>query len=288
MDGSTGPSTISWRYRFDSAVMSNDGAYGVMYEKLGTKGLVLHGNKCIREINRSYYHADVYEYPIAIVNLPGCVVGLAHCPEEYNRLELEEIVSGNKLSLRLGESPDFFHSRLRVSPDGDYLLSAGWVWHPLDFIQLYSIHDALKHPEHLDEPLPMSLPDELFEVNAAEFQADGTLLLVSKGETAGSTPAYVAQYGVKEGTVRRISALESIPGTVMPVGLDHFVGFYEHPKLFEVSTGKIIHTWPDLNSGNQSSSIISRHEHLPQLALDSAGKRFAVADASGITVVELE
>src|SRR6266702_1999029 len=198
----------------------------------------------------------VYEYPIAILELPDGVVGLAHCPEGYNRLEIEEIESGDKLTLRPGESPDFFHSRLQVSPDGAYLLSAGWVWHPVDVIHVFSIHDALKCSEHLDKPIPLSLPDEIFEVNAATFQDNNVLLLVGKSESDESSASFVAQYQIKEEKVEQMCSLESVPGTIMAVGRDHFVGFYEHPKLFEISTGKVVRSWPELSSGKQNSSII--------------------------------
>jgi hypothetical protein len=287
LDGSTVPTHICWADRFDAAIMSRDGTYSVIYEKLGTKGLVLRGNKLLREINRSFYQAEVYEYPIAILNLPTGAVALAHCPEAYNRLEIEEIESGNKLTLRQDESPDFFHSRLQISNDGAYLLSAGWVWHPLDRVLLFSIHDALRHPNHLDNPIRMNLPDELFGVNAAAFHGDNALLLVGNAEDDVSAPTYIAEFKLKEGAVTRKCALESVPGTIMPVGPDHFIGFYEHPKLFEISSGKVIRSWPELNSGKQNSSIIWHHEMPPPLALDTTRRRFAVADASNITVIQL-
>jgi len=287
MDGSSVPAVINWAYRFDSAIISYDGTYRIIYERLGTKGLVLRGNKCLREINRSFYQAHAYEYPVAILNLSDGAVGLAHCPEEYNRLEIEEIESGKKLTLRPGKSPDFFHSRLQVSSGGAYLLSAGWVWHPIDHIRLFSIHDALKSPDHLDKPIKLKLPDDLFEVNAAAFQGDGQLLLAGKGEEEDPAPGYVAQYQIKEGIVKVKCSLESVPGTIMPVGQDHFVGFYEHPKLFEISSGKVIQSWPELSSGKQNSSIIWHQEQPPPLALDPAGKRFAVAGKDAITVIHL-
>ena len=285
LDGSTVSAGIYWAYRFDNAIMSHDGAYSVIYERQGTKGLVLRGNKFLREINRSFYHAQAYEYPIAILNFPDGLVGLAHCPEEYNRLEIEEIESGKRLTLRPGESPDFFHSRLQISTDGAYLLSAGWIWHPLDLVHLFSIHDALEHADHLDKPIPMNLPDELFAVNAAAFQSNDTLLLAGNAEDSDS-PTYVAEYRLKEGAIARKSVLHSVPGTIMPVGRDHFIGFYEHPKLFDIASGNVTQSWPELNSGKQKSSIVWQ-EVPPPLALDAANKRFAVADANGITVIQL-
>ena len=66
LDGSAFDSRICYAYRFDAAVASPNGQFAVIYERLGTKGLVLHEGKVLREINRSFYHADVYEYPICL------------------------------------------------------------------------------------------------------------------------------------------------------------------------------------------------------------------------------
>lgn len=288
LDGSTVRSSIRWAYHFDRAIASSNGNYQVIYEALGTKGLVLKGNKLIREISRSFYHADVYEFPVAILNLANGVVGLAHCPEEYNRLEIEEIESGIKLTARPGESPDFFHSRLQTSTDGKYLLSAGWVWHPLDCVQLFSIPDALNHPGHLDGSLPVDLPQELCGVSACVFQGNNSLLLAGRDEFKDKAAYYVAQYDIKEARIKTKSELQTLPGTIMPVGDDHFVGFYECPKLFEISSGKIIQSWPELDSGKQTSSIIAGNQApLPPLALDPERHRFAVANPKSITVVQL-
>jgi hypothetical protein len=80
LDGRERPSPVHYAYRFDAATASPDGRYAVIYERLGTKGLLLHDGKCIREINRSYYHADAYEYPVALFRDAGGRLLLAHCP----------------------------------------------------------------------------------------------------------------------------------------------------------------------------------------------------------------
>ena len=56
---------------------------------------------------------------------------------------------------------------------------------------------------------------------------------------------------------------------------------------FEISSGKIIHSWPELNSGKQISSIIGQRDQPPPLALDPENKRFAIASEKEITVVLL-
>ena len=58
---------------FDHAVSSPSGQYAVIYAGLGTKGLLTRNDEMQREINRSYYHADAYEFPLALVRLKkGC------------------------------------------------------------------------------------------------------------------------------------------------------------------------------------------------------------------------
>ena len=100
--------------------------------KAGNKGLLLHDGRIVREIDRSFYHAEAYEYPVALFNDPEGRVLLAHCPGNYCGVELEEAETGRPLTASTDRKPsDFFHSRLAASPHGKRLLSAGWIWHPL-------------------------------------------------------------------------------------------------------------------------------------------------------------
>jgi hypothetical protein len=150
LDGTSSDATVNYAYRFDRAIASTSGKYAVLYEQLGTKGIILKQGKIIREINRSFYHAHVYEYPIMFLKFPEGTEAIAHCPDHYNVIEIEEVESGKRLTTRTGESADFFHSRLQVSPNGKYLMSAGWRWHPWDYIQIYNVEQALENPETLD------------------------------------------------------------------------------------------------------------------------------------------
>jgi hypothetical protein len=95
----------------------------------------------VRELNRSYYQAAKYRYPVALFTMQDGRTGLVHCPFEYNRLDVEDALTRRLLTV--GESPeraDIFHSRLMVSPSGRYLLSAGWVRHPVDVVVVYDLH----------------------------------------------------------------------------------------------------------------------------------------------------
>ncbi len=97
LEGKVYGSIVRYAYRFDAAVVSPSGEYAVIYERLGTKGLVLKQGKPIREINRSFYHADAYEYPIVLFKLPDGREVIAHCPDHYNQLEIEELENGKRL-----------------------------------------------------------------------------------------------------------------------------------------------------------------------------------------------
>ena len=96
LDGSNKQATIAYGYRFDAAAVSPSGKFAVIYEKLGTKGLVLQNRRPIREINRSFYHADAYEYPLALFSLPEGREVMANCPERYNVLVIDELAMGER------------------------------------------------------------------------------------------------------------------------------------------------------------------------------------------------
>ncbi len=77
LDGRTIPRKVYYAFRFDAAVTSPSGQYVVIYERLGTKGLLLCNGSIVREINRSYYHANAYEYPICFAKLD---ISRSKCP----------------------------------------------------------------------------------------------------------------------------------------------------------------------------------------------------------------
>ena len=111
----------------------------MLYTEGGTKGLVREAGRVLREINRSYYHANDHEHPIAPGRVPDGREVLVHCPDHYTKLELEELASGRRLTERLGRGADVFHSRLSLSPDGQRLLSGGWVWHPVTVVEVVDL-----------------------------------------------------------------------------------------------------------------------------------------------------
>src|SRR5262245_16140267 len=79
LDGSTRERAVGYSYRFDAATASPSGRDAVIYERLGTKGLLLREGNIVRELNRSFYHANVYEYPVCLFNLSSGREVIAHC-----------------------------------------------------------------------------------------------------------------------------------------------------------------------------------------------------------------
>src|SRR5580698_3080289 len=119
VDGEIGHARISYAYPFDAAAASPSGEFSVIYTRLGTTGLILQRGKILREINRSYYHADTYEFPIALIRLETGREVMVHCPDDYNRLEIDDLATGERVSGSTSRKPwDCFHARLAGSPDG--------------------------------------------------------------------------------------------------------------------------------------------------------------------------
>jgi hypothetical protein len=298
MDGTSEPSRFFYAYKFDAAVAAPSGRFSVLYTRLGTKGLVLDADgRAVREVDRSYYHAHVYEYPVAFFALPDGRDVLAHCPREYNQIEFELADTGEPLTNRHERHPDdCFHSRLATNPSGTRLLSAGWVWHPFDVVALYDVGPCLADPTRLDDvsDLPLSVDAE---ISAAAFADDDTLVVASAtdGETFETAepdapalrPGMVAVLDLAAGSTRSLAQLEETAGTLLPVGGGQVVGFFDHPKVIDLATGRVVHRWPDLKTGRQLSSIIHHVGPLPPLALDPVRRRFAVASDKTVTVISL-
>jgi len=79
-------SKYHYAFSFDGSITSQDGQYAFIYKRLGTKGILLKNGEILREINRSYYQAEVYEYPAAFITFENKTY-LAHCPIDYCQLD---------------------------------------------------------------------------------------------------------------------------------------------------------------------------------------------------------
>jgi hypothetical protein len=289
----------------DAVVSTPDGHWAVVFPRTGTQGTVLERGRVVRSIARSSYQAAAYEYPACLWRSAGRVL-LAHCPDEYNRIEIDDAETGERLTRAHAElrSPsDRFHSRLQPNPAGTRLLSAGWIWHPVDAVGWFDIAEALTDSRSLDQPrtAPHSRHLGLAEEGSACWQTDDRILLGGSGEpedpeTAAEAdaetpgrrlpPNGIAIYAIHRETYEHTIDLGHPPGTMMAIGDDHVVTFYGHPRLVDLRSGKVVREWPDLDSGRQTSSIVWK-ARFPPLALDPVHRRFALADAISVHVITL-
>jgi hypothetical protein len=294
LDGSCSNSRMRHAYAFDRAVALPDGSYAVVYVNGGTKGLVLKDGEVHREVNRSYYLAGAYDYPVAVFRLPSGRPVLAHCPDNYNELQIEDLETGEPLTRSPArKAQDFFQSRLLASPDGRFLVSAGWVWHPIDCIVAYDVEAALRDPTHLDG-IGLDLRADAEESSAA-FDVDGRLLISLFNEEEGLGDDAVPP-GLTE--IRTIDlhrpadfAIARIPGRlgqIVPVDEHHVLGLHERPRLIDLRDGRIVQRWPHIASGNRTGPIMGNSSTTPPMAFDPINKRYAFADSEGITVLRVD
>jgi hypothetical protein len=270
-----------------------------MYVSRGTKGLILGPARTHRQINRDYYDAEVYEYPIAIGRLPDGREVLAHCPDSYTYLQIETLDSGERLTKRKDTKFDFFHSRLEFSPKGRFLLSAGWFWHPWDWLLVYNVGAALLDPVTLDTDGVLPKRSVAAEVASATFQDDDTVIICTVPDSErlddpennpdSLGPFAIASWSLSGSAWKTRASLEVPAGGLMAAGPDHVISFHEHPRLIELTRGRVEHEWSDLHTGTQLGSYLSKTSGVPPIAKDPAKLRFAVATAPDrVAVVTLE
>lgn len=294
LDGSVQDPHRYYSYPFDAAI--DCVPYAVVYERRGTKGLLLRDGGILRELNRSFYHARCYDYPIALWRSASGRCLLAHCPEDYNRLEIEDAETGRRLTESEAREPiDYFYSGLAASPSGHRLVSAGWVWHPWRLVVHTEIAPALEAPRRLDafDDLHAGPDMDLGEQCSACWLSDARMIVATEEYSSSvdgscSIQNGLAIYDVAEARLVRTVQTEHPAGLMMPAGEDRVLTFFGHPRLISMSTGEVEQEWPDLVTGATGSLGVGEPPVLPPLALDRAGRRFAVHRDEEIVVITLK
>lgn len=293
LDGKCTDAHVRYAYAFDAAATSPSGEFQIIYTRLGTKGLVLRRGKVLREINRSFYHANVYEYPVALFSLEDGREVLAHCPDDYCRLEIDDLASGERLTgADQGRPADFFHSRLAASPSGRHLLSAGWIWHPMDAVHVYDVATALTDRSYLDSAgLPL---DAWAEESSATFLGDGRLAVALEGvdrdedDTAPPPARDLRIFDLATGALLSRTHPPQTVGSMTAVGEHHLLMLHGHPRLLHIASNEIVCSWPEISSGTQASSILSRDQLPPPMAFDPVNLRCAIASGDRIYALLFE
>jgi hypothetical protein len=245
-------SGVEW----DAAVASADGRYALIVARKGTKGLLLRDGELLREVNRSYYQARAYEYPSAFFEHGGRTY-LAHCPREYNRLEFEDVETGEiPTDIPEREPSDVFISRLLVSPGQTRLLHQGWVWHPFGVVEAFDIGACLRDPRLLDESTLR--PATGSEISSASFLDEDTVLLAATDQglhdEGEPPPDQLAWWNLRTGELSAPVAAPGPRGLVVAISRELAWDLYEHPKLLNLTTGAVEQRWESVNSGRQNSA----------------------------------
>ncbi len=298
LDGASGSSRFSgYGGHFDAAAVSPLGDVVALIASSGTKALLLTSDgRPIREVNRSYYKAEAYRYPLVLFTLPSGRTGLAHCPDDYNRLEIEDAETSERLTAGADRKPvDFFHSRLAVSPDGRYLLSAGWVWHPWGCLAVYDLPRALAEPTTLDSFGGVFDLRGLVQAEVAGACFVGEDIAISTSAEPNEpdgpedlAPDMLALWSPATRTFTWRRQLDLTAGDLVPMA-GNILALHGHPRLYAAATGDLIGEWPDLATGHADSAIVwdKTFSGPARVAVDQTNNRFAITDGDRITVIHL-
>jgi hypothetical protein len=255
----------------------------------GTKAVLFKNWKEHRELNRSYYFAKAFDYPIALATIPPGRVVVVHCPGSYDTIAIEDAETGEILGTRKSDGMEF-HSRLAVSEDGAQVVSAGWFWHPLGGAWLCPVSRICGANNDSENEVAFSFRAEIDSVG---FLGSDCLVVSStddvvnpEGAPSSLPPLTLGLWSIRESRWLSTAPLEKVTGTIMP-WKQWVIAFHERPKAIELATGKVVHVWDDLASGTQVGSIELGTPPPPIMALEPRGGMFAVADDSGISVVSL-
>ena len=293
--GSLTSRLIIMTYRFDRAigVRSRGVHWGVAYTNRSTKAVLVKNGSVHRELNRSFYCAEAYDYPITIGTDAAGRVVVIHCPNTFDLLEIEDAETGTVLDSLKSKDMEF-HSRLNLSADGCLLIDAGWFWHPWCGAVVFEITRA-------DDGTLRFMKDTAFstvfstqnEIDSVAFMGNSHLVVSSVSNYLGEGPEPRSlcpkQLGVWSLTERRWESkvdLSEPAGMLMP-WKEWVVSFYDHPKLIELASGKVVHRWDKICSGKQLGPIELGDPPPPPIATDPLRGRFAIAGSKTVTLVSL-
>lgn len=282
-------------FSFDGSITSQDGQYAFIYKRLGTKGLLLKNGEILREINRPYYFAESYEYPAAFFVF-NKVTYLVHCPVDYSRLDFENVETGEIVTNFPNRNRSYtFHSRLSISPDNKYLMVCGWLWHPIDTVELFDIAACLKDPLLLDKS--SLFPDFGTEINSASFIDNERILIAASDEDPFDDEIppilpqkHIAIWNFLTNSLSVPVKVDGEFGNLFTINDNWAWDMYKVPKVINIQTGEIESKIEDIKSGLQISSIFNGGiENSPQICFNRKTGQIAVRiDSTTIEVLSPE
>ncbi|MGW0331781.1 hypothetical protein ACWD0J_07895 [Streptomyces sp. NPDC003011] len=294
-DGVERKVALAWSFPFDAGITSVSGPYSALYEERGTEGVLLERERFVRELSRSDYQAENYDYPLALGALGDGREVVVHCPDEYNELQIEDAGSGERLTAGRREPQDVFHSRLSLSPDGRYLLAVGWYWHPFGTAMVYDTALALTDPGTLDGKGLLPAAAVMTGEVTAGCWLDVDRLVLATGAEGGTSeqqftllPRHLGVWSVSEGRwIHRTPVADAEPGVLLLPRGDHVISFLGHPRLLDTTTGRLVVEWPEVGLPVKTTCFGVSHLPSPVAALHPDGTRLAVAQTESIALITL-
>jgi hypothetical protein len=132
--------------------VSGCGRFAAVVNDYGKRGILVDLQRGVvtRVLDGGDYYSDPVPFSFAFVNVRGRALGIHRT--DWNRLDISDPATGELLSERAptqykeGEPRpphylDYFHGALYVSPNGTYILSDGWVWHPVGVPTIWRVED---------------------------------------------------------------------------------------------------------------------------------------------------
>ncbi|RJS27417.1 hypothetical protein DRW03_03365 [Corallococcus sp. H22C18031201] len=130
--------------------VSDCGHYAAVANATGSHGVViaLDSGAVTMKLDRGTYHVTHCQFPLAFFR-DGDRTLLVH-GTDWNQLDISDPSTGERLTPRPAEAAaatedseahglDYFHCGLSVSPDGQWLVDDGWVWHPVGILTRLSL-----------------------------------------------------------------------------------------------------------------------------------------------------
>lgn len=179
------------------------------------------------KLKRDDYHTENCIYPIVFFEMDGKTF-LVHATQ-WNRLDVTDVETGKCVTDR--EWPefkeeekkqhvlDYFYGSLLISPEGRWIYTSGWVWHPVGKPEVFSLEDWLRKNiwESEDGPSRKGLAQlDYWPTSAAWINENLLLVDALEGDFFTST-------GVRIVDVKSGHTTKSFAGPSGDFFFDHFL-----------------------------------------------------------------
>ncbi|SFF32015.1 hypothetical protein SAMN04487969_12569 [Paenibacillus algorifonticola] len=278
-------------------VVSKDGQYAAISNRFGRHAAVydLLARQQIMKLSRDDYHSEVCTFPLAFAEIDGRSL-LIH-GTLWNRVDLTDVESGELLSKRPNAQYeddgylDYFHGKLYVSQDQQWIVDMGWVWQPVGVIRSWNVRDWLNNAREAEDGASVSSPWDVLldwdlpaawvdsQTMAIWGQVDGDQLDEEDWPDEGVLPVVILSNVL---TGERSTLLRGVPAyaTTSPIE-----DVFPHPQGQLAADGDLLFLWgKGLNmtvwNRHNSAQVATEEAFCPDLYHEKA-RLFLQLDSQG-------